>query len=131
MNGLTDLQELLASTDPVLDPKEYVFATFPGAHYADLASLSPLASFQEQEGLSLVIERYIAEAAGVSSQGIFRKISLSVHSSLEAVGLTAAISRQLAERGISANIIAARYHDHIFVPIERAEEALQALQDLR
>ncbi len=131
MNGLTDLQELLANADPVLDPKEYVFATFPGAHYADLASLSPLASFQEQEGLSLVIERSIAEAAGVSSQGIFRKISLSVHSSLEAVGLTAAISRQLAERGISANIIAARYHDHIFVPIERAEEALQALQDLR
>ena len=131
MNGLTDLQELLANADPVLGPKEYVFATFPGAHYADLASLSPLASFQEQEGLSLVIERSIAEAAGISSQGIFRKISLSVHSSLETVGLTAAISRQLAERGISANIIAARYHDHIFVPIERAEEALQALQDLR
>lgn len=131
MNGLTDLQELLASADPVLDPKEYVFATFSGAHYADLASLSPLASFQEQEGLSLVIERSVAEAAGVSSHGIFRKISLSVHSSLEAVGLTAAISRQLAERGISANIIAARYHDHIFVPIERAEEALQVLQDLR
>ncbi len=131
MNGLTDLQQLLADANPVLDPEAYIFATFPGAHYADLASLSPLASFQEQEGLSLVIERSVAEAAGVSSQGIFRKISLSVHSSLEAVGLTAAISRQLAERGISANIIAARYHDHIFVPIERAEEALQALQDLR
>ena len=114
----------------MLGPEEYVFASFPGAHYADLASLLPIASFQEKEGLTLVIERSIAEAAGVSSHGIFRKISLNVHSSLEAVGLTAAISRQLAEQGISANIIAACYHDHVFVPDERAEEALQALQHL-
>ena len=131
MNGLSDLQELLGNADPVLDPKEYVFATFPGARYADLAALSPIASFQEKEGLSLVIERSIAEAAGVSSHGVFRKISVNVHSSLEAVGLTAAISRQLADRGISANVIAACYHDHIFVQENRAEEALRSLQDLR
>ena len=131
MNGLEDLKELLARANPVLDPEAYVFATFPGAHYADLASLSPIASFQEKEGLTLVIERSIAEAAGVSSHGIFRKISLNVHSSLEAVGLTAAITRQLADRGISANIFAAHYHDHIFVQENRAEEALRALQDLQ
>jgi len=130
LNGLTDLQQLLADANPVLDPEAYIFATFPGAHYADLASLLPIASFQEKEGLTLVIERSIAETAGVSSQGLFRKISLNVHSSLQAVGLTAAISRQLAARGISANIIAAFHHDHIFVPEKRAQEALQAIQDL-
>jgi hypothetical protein len=92
--------------------------------------MKPLASIQDKEGLSLVIERGTAELAGLPTGSVFRRISLDIHSSLEAVGLTAAISTKLTEKGISANIIAGFYHDHVFVPLSRANEALQALGDL-
>nr|WP_275889019.1 ACT domain-containing protein [Desulforhopalus vacuolatus] len=62
-------------------------------------------------------------------EGVFKGITLTVHSSLEAVGLTAAISSKLAEKGISANVIAAYYHDHIFVQTEKAEMAMEALNE--
>ena len=131
MAGVKELDQLLAEMSPELGAEEYVFATFPGAEYADLASLSPIASFQEKEGLTLVIERSVAQAAGIPCEPVFRKISLGVHSSLEVAGLTAAVCSRLAELGISANVIAAYYHDHIFVPAHRAGEALDALARLR
>lgn len=131
MNGQADLKHLLAHAQPRLDAAEYVFASFRGARYADLAWMKPIASMQEKEGLSLVIERETAELAGVLTGAVFRRISLDIHSSLEAVGLTAAISAKLAEKGISANIIAGFYHDHVFVPSAKANEALAALMDLK
>jgi hypothetical protein len=130
MGGLENLHQLLSEMAPVLGPEEYVFANFPGANYADLGSLSPIASFRESEGLSLVIERSVAEMAQIPFDSVFRKISLQVHSSLDASGLTAVISNALAEKGISANMIAAYYHDHIFVPSVRAHEALDILNNL-
>jgi len=131
LNGLKALDEILAGLNPDLAEGEYVFASFRGAHYADLAALSPIASFQENEGLTLVIERSVAEAAQVPFEGVFKMISLGVHSSLDAVGLTAAISGSLAECGISANVIAAYYHDHIFVQSSRAKEAVNILSNLK
>ena len=83
--------------------------------------------FVEEEGLTLVIERSVAEGNRIDCSAPFRRIVLTVHSSLEAVGLTAAVATALAERGISANMIAAFHHDHIFVPSDRAEAALAAL----
>ncbi|MFT5139701.1 MAG: hypothetical protein ACI9H8_000014 [Lysobacterales bacterium] len=130
MAGLENIHQLLSEMAPVMGPQEYIFATFPGANYADLASLSPVASFLEDEGLSLVIERSVAENAQIPFNSVFKKISLQVHSSLDAVGLTAAISSVLAKQGISANIIAAFYHDHVFVPSARAQEALDILKGL-
>ncbi len=130
MAGITKIDQLLAEMAPELGVETYIFTTFEGAKYADLASLTPIASFQEKEGLTLVVERSVAEKAGIPFAATFRKISLQVHSSLDAVGLTAAISRVLAHKGISANIMAAYFHDHIFVPSERAEEALQVLKNL-
>lgn len=127
MAGETDLNKLLANLRPELLPGEFVFCSLETGRYGDLADLQPLASFAEAEGLSLVIRREQAAPAGLSYQGVFRCISLRVHSSLEAVGLTAAISSVLAEQGISANVIAACYHDHVLVPADRAEEALQVL----
>lgn len=62
-------------------------------------------------------------------EGSFRQITLTVHSSLEAVGLTAAVSTKLASKGISANVIAAYYHDHIFVQSSKADAGLLALQE--
>jgi len=130
MAVVTELSELLAQMAPELSEEEYVFASFPGAVYGDLRSLMPLASIQEKEGLSLVIERTVAERAQIPFAVVLKKISLKVHSNLEAVGLTAAVSVALSEQGISANVFAGYFHDHIFVPDSNAQEALNILQDL-
>jgi hypothetical protein len=130
MAGLADLDELLLQMEPVLDEKEYIFASFPGARYGDLASLGPVAAVQEKEGLSLVIERSVADAAQIPAEASFKRISLNVHCSLEAVGLTVAIAGVLSEHGVSANMIAGYFHDHVFVPSGTAREALQILKDL-
>lgn len=129
MAGETDLSTLLASMKPRLLDEEYVFCTIPGAEYGDFAELTPLASYRESEGLTLVLTRPSADSAGLPYEGAFRGITLTVHSSLEAVGLTAAVAGKLAERGISANVIAAYYHDHIFVQADRAAAALEALRE--
>jgi hypothetical protein len=108
---------------------EYVFCTFAKARYGDHATLEPLAACAEPEGLTLVVPRSRADETGVSYESIFRGITLRVHSSLNAVGLTAVVSAALAEQGMSANIIAGYYHDHIFVQSEHAERAMAALGD--
>ncbi|MEL0629761.1 ACT domain-containing protein [Psychromonas aquatilis] len=128
MSGITELDELLKSMQPALLEPEYVFCTVTG-ELVDYVSLNPVATFIEAEGLTLVLEKAIAEKAGLQFEGAFRQITLTVHSSLEAVGLTAAVSNKLAEKGISANVIAAYYHDHIFVQSSKAQMALLALQE--
>ena len=130
MTGETSLQRLLSSLAPAIMPGEFVFCSLPDAACVDYAQLSPLASFLESEGLTLVLPRESADRAGVAYESVFRCITLTIHSSLDAVGLTAAVAGRLAERGISANVIAAYYHDHIFVPSEQASAALTALQEL-
>jgi hypothetical protein len=131
MRGIVNLDELLASMAPVLREGEYAFVTFPESAYGAHRELNPIAAFSEDEGLSLVIPRDRAEAAGLNFDGVFRLVTLNVHSSLTAVGLTAAVAEALTERGISANVVAGFYHDHVFVPAERAQEALLALETLR
>jgi hypothetical protein len=128
--GLTRLDELIAGLSPGLEPDSYVLISIPGAVYGDLAELEPLASIREHEGLSLVIERSRARAAQVGDEPVFRMISLNVHSSLEAVGLTAAVASALAGQGISANMLAGYFHDHILVPAADAERALDVLKSL-
>ena len=86
--------------------------------------------FREPEGLTLILEKQVARHAGLDFEGVFRLITLMVHSSLEAVGLTAAVSTQLAKRGIAANVVAAFYHDHLFVPADKASLAMDALREL-
>lgn len=129
MCGTTDLDELLRVMKPQLLAAEFVFCTVAGS-LVDYVSLKPVATFIEAEGLTLVLDKNTAQDAGLPFEGAFRQITLTVHSSLEAVGLTAAISAKLAAKGISANVIAAYYHDHIFVPSAKAEMALLALQEL-
>lgn len=84
--------------------------------------------FQEKEGLTLVLSAESATQAYLPFEAKFKQITLTVHSSLEAVGLTAAISDKLTQHNISANVIAAYYHDHIFVPADKASAAMIALQ---
>jgi hypothetical protein len=88
----------------------------------------PIASFMETEGLTLVLSKASADALGMDYEGVFNCITLNVHSSLEAVGLTAAVAGKLAEQGISANIIAGYFHDHVFVPLLDASIALRLLK---
>ena len=127
--GETCLTALLQTMEPKCLPEQYVFVTVAGA-YGDYAELDPIASFKEAEGLTLVVNLARAEQAKLAFDSVFRCISLTVHSSLEAVGLTAAVASKLAEYEISANVIAGYYHDHIFVPAAQTKRALQALAEL-
>ena len=86
--------------------------------------------FKEEEGLSMLLAEELAKSKGFTYTGVFRGITLNVHSSLESVGLTAAVSTKLAENNISANVIAATFHDHIFVPESDAETALTLLKNI-
>lgn len=128
MTGETQLATLLTSLSPELAAPEVVFVSFAGAQYGDYADLQPLAMVQEAEGMTLVVRKALADQFQLAYDGVFRCITLKVHSSLQAVGLTAAVSRQLAQRGISANVLAGCYHDHIFVPTQQADTALRALK---
>ncbi len=131
MNGITQLQELISSMKPTLARGEFVFVTLPGATYGDASHLAPIASFVESEGLTLIIPKVRACEAAIDYDETFRMITLQVHSSLSAVGLTAVVSKQLTDKGISSNIVAAYFHDHIFVPSNRADDALLALRQIR
>ena len=129
MSAERDLRTLLKSMSPVLLEGEFVFLTFANARYGDFAELEPMASFMESEGLSLVVPKARADEQGMTYEGLFKCISLQVHSSLEAVGLTAAISKKLTDYDISANVIAGYFHDHVFVQREFSEQAILALQE--
>jgi len=131
MAGEIDLEKLLALLQPKLLPEVYVFCTVSDKSFAALAKLDPLATYQEEEGLSLLLKKSIADREGLEYTSEFRGITLSVHSSLDAVGFTAAVANKLASLGISANVIAAHYHDHVFIPASKAEMALDALTEFQ
>ena len=115
MEGERHLARLLAALDPELHPERYSFSATTESELQG----GQFAVIREGEGLT---------AIGPDQSGEWARISLRVHSSLKAVGLTAEIARRLAQLGISANIVAALHHDHIFVPWDRREEALEALR---
>ena len=131
MAGALDLKDILVNMNPVLDGDEYVFCTFPRLSAEALLRLNPISTFQEEEGVSLIVTREVADRNCISYDFVFKRITISLHTSLDAVGLTALLSTALAEKGISANVVAAFYHDHIFVPSDKAEVALDALKALK
>ena len=118
-----DLNQLLAKMTPRLDPEPYVFVTIPKG--AGLPDATPLMTFQEDEGLTLILRE--ADAAGLRSDFPCRRITLTVHSALDAVGFLAAVTACLTSAGISTNAVAAFHHDHLFVPAARAEDVMAAL----
>ncbi len=115
--------------EPELNAGVYAYCAAP--HGADLSALSPVATVVESEGLTLVLPEAQAVRAGFAV--LFRAawITLTVHSDLQAVGLTAAFATALGQNGISCNVIAGAYHDHTFVPVEQAQLALAALRGLQ
>ena len=126
MTGETDLSRLLATMSPVLCGRDWGYATTTQIP----AGLLPFATVAEDEGLTLIAPFADLSDLGLNPQGPMARITLNVHSALEAVGLTAAVSSALAREAISANMIAGFYHDHIFLPASDADRALAILKDL-
>jgi hypothetical protein len=129
MNGETNVEKLLTGMEPVLQEGEFIFATLAPAAFEQL-DLCPLGWFREAEGITVIVEKEAARSAGLEGRFVARLITLNVHSSLEAVGFLAQISARLAAAGISVNVVSAFYHDHLFVPAEKAGQALQVLEAL-
>ena len=130
MSGEKDLLKLLENLSPSMSEDEYIFCTFQDSTCDNFTDLEPFASVKEKEGMSLVLERKMAERAGIKFESIFRCISLGIHSDLTSIGLTAKISSALSENGISSNLIAGYFHDHVLVPSYQAESALEVLNKL-
>jgi len=128
MQGETDIRIILQQLTPTRNKGEYVFCTVSGSR--EINSDDILGTFREEEGLTVILEKPVADRHGLPYNGIFSWITLNVHSSLEAVGLTAAVSKALAEESISCNMVAANYHDHIFVPLKDSEKAMKVLRQL-
>ena len=129
MTGETSLVKLLQSLAPVLHPGIFVFCT---RDPRDLNSLEcqPIGLFYEAEGMTLILPQATAIALGWPYTYPCRQITLTVQSSLEAVGFLAAITQVLAAQGISVNPVSAYHHDHLFVPVDQAELAIACLDTL-
>lgn len=127
MNPIPDLEELLASLRPQVRGGEFVFVTLSPE---TAQNLEFEASVVEPEGVSVVLRREIADAAGLPYDFVAGWITLGVHSALDAVGLTAAVAGRLAWAGISCNVIAGFHHDHLLVPAAATADALRVLQEL-
>jgi hypothetical protein len=128
VSGERDLQTLLRTAEPEVRPATFVFVVVSDESLLD--KLEPEATIREAEGLTAVVRRERADALGLTYDYVAAWITLRVHSALDAVGLTAAVSTALARAGISCNVIAGFHHDHLLVPANRAAEALETLTNL-
>lgn len=126
MPGETDLNKLLGSMSPDLIPGVFVFATLP-PDAPRPAGIDPVMVFREREGETLILREDEANAAGLSSIFPSRMITLNVHSALDAVGFLAAITGRLAAAGMGVNPVSGYFHDHLFVPADRATDAMAIL----
>lgn len=123
---VSDPAAMVRGMAPSRQPGTWVFAHAPSRE--DLLPQA-LAAFRETEGLSLVLPEALARGEGFAGPAM-ACITLTVWSSLEAVGLTAAVAAALEAEGVPANVVAAFHHDHVFVPEALADRALAALRRL-
>ena len=128
MGPVRDRGAMIRGMAPVLDPDCWHFCLAPDAETA--AQATPLATFREDEGLTLILCDQEARALGLATDLPMARITLSVHSALDGVGLTAAVAGALADAGIACNMVAAFHHDHAFVPLDDAPRALAILRAL-
>lgn len=124
--GETNFRALIAGMEPHLADGIFVFATV-AAGAVRPPGLDPIMLFREAEGATLILSRAEAERHGLAFVYPSRMITLTIHSSLEAVGFLAAVTTALAAEGISVNPVSAYHHDHLFVPADRADEAMAVL----
>jgi hypothetical protein len=125
MAGETDLSVLLKSLKPNLNVGSYVFISLK-----DISKISRediLFEFKEAEGITIILSKEKADSFNFDYEFVASWITLTVHSALDAVGLTAAVSTALTKHNISCNVVAAFYHDHIFVATKDTEKAMEVL----
>ncbi len=127
MNPETDLLTVLLTMEPMLHEGVFVFCSVDREATLDELATA-LAFVREDEGTTLVLSHEDATAMRLNYSTLMAQITLSVHSSLDAVGLTAAVSTALGDVGIACNVIAGFHHDHLFVPADRARDAMEALR---
>ena len=128
MSGETDLSELLKTLSVKIADDVYVFATIPDG--STPPDLTPRMLFQEAEGTTLILRKTDADAHGITYEFPCRMITLNVHSSLEAVGFIAHIATELAKHGMGVNPVAGFFHDHLFIPEGREQDALRVLEQI-
>ncbi|USA38597.1 ACT domain-containing protein [Pelagerythrobacter marinus] len=123
-----DGRAMIAAMQPRLDPRIWRFVLVSPDTAPQLLGTA-IGTFREDEGVTAIVPAALAEELGIEGPD-FARITLMVHSDLEGVGLTAAVSGALAEAGIACNVVAALHHDHAFVPSARADEAMDVLRKL-
>lgn len=128
MPGETNLSKLIRQMEPRLNEGIYVFCSLPEGAHIPVSEI--LATFREAEGCSVILPQAVADRRQIAYSFQAAWITLDIHSSLEAVGLTAVVANTLAQHGINCNVVAAFYHDHIFVENEQREKALAVLSEL-
>ena len=129
MSGITNLQETLNSLKVICDDVEYSFASIKDENLIDRDAI--LATFHENGQLAIIGPKEYLDSQRIESEGPYAKLTIDVHTSLELVGLTAVMATKLAENGISANVVAAFYHDHVFVQYKLKDKAKELLEDLK
>ncbi|PKV48398.1 hypothetical protein ATE84_0397 [Aquimarina sp. MAR_2010_214] len=128
MSGETNLTTLIRNMSPVLQAGEFVFSTVKNTD--NIPREDSIGEFKEQEGVTIILDRKKAEQLNLSYEYIASWITLKIHSSLDAVGLTAIFSTELAKHEISCNVISGYYHDHIFVDKKDENKAISVLKKL-
>jgi hypothetical protein len=130
-SGETDLEILLSTMSPQLNGGSYVFVQAPDdAADGEDGAEDAVVTVAEAEGRTLVLPRERADALGLPYEFVASWITLRVHSALDAVGLTAAFATALTREGIPANVVAGYFHDHVFVPEDRRDDAMRVLREL-
>ncbi|KAK5175084.1 uncharacterized protein LTR77_000221 [Saxophila tyrrhenica] len=136
-SGSTSLPHLLRSLNPTLSPTTYIYSTIPATSEADFSNILKLfigvpvqMLFREAAGWTVVVPEDVAAEIGLEATFRCRKVTLDVHSSLEAVGFMAAVSARLAKLGMGVNPVSGYYHDHLFVPVGREHEVVQELKKM-
>ena len=124
-DGEKNLDTLLKSMKPELNAGEFVFCTVPSLDRYEMADI--IGFFREREAITIIIPRHLADNWGLTYSFVAAWITLTVHSALDAVGLTAAFAQALSAENISCNVVAAYFHDHIFVAQSDTEKAMAIL----